>query len=52
MLESELFWNAPIMFEKVQMRNQREFPNTVLKRIATTKPLGLLVGNMDCYSFN
>jgi len=38
MLESELFWNVLIVFERVPIRNRRGFLDIVLKRIATIHP--------------
>ena len=38
MLETELFWNVLVVFERVPIRNRRGFLDIVLKRIATIRP--------------
>lgn len=40
MPESKLFWNVPVVFERVLIRNQGAFPDILLNRIDTIRPVG------------
>lgn len=38
-LEDELFWNVLVVLERVAIRNYRAFPDILLKRIDTIRPV-------------
>jgi hypothetical protein len=38
-LEDELFWNVLVVLERVAIRNSRAFPDILLKRIDTIRPV-------------